>query len=92
MAGFVAQQLADWDYWDAATEYAALRPTAVPASIILPPNCAASEIAFRRHRVDRLNKFLAHYGPRSICYFAAISDSHFATHRHDGERLLGNTR
>ena len=24
MAGFVAQQLADWDYWDAATEYAAL--------------------------------------------------------------------
>jgi hypothetical protein len=24
MAGFVAQPLADWDYWDAATEYAAL--------------------------------------------------------------------
>ena len=24
MAGFVAQQLADWDYWDAATEYTAL--------------------------------------------------------------------
>jgi hypothetical protein len=24
MAGFVAQQLADWDYWDATTEYAAL--------------------------------------------------------------------
>jgi hypothetical protein len=24
MAGFVAQQLADWNYWDAATEYAAL--------------------------------------------------------------------
>jgi hypothetical protein len=24
MAGFVAPQLADWDYWDAATEYAAL--------------------------------------------------------------------
>ncbi|WP_244567751.1 hypothetical protein [Bradyrhizobium erythrophlei] len=24
MAGFVALQLADWDYWDAATEYAAL--------------------------------------------------------------------
>src|SRR5262249_5175063 len=24
MAGFVAQQLADWDYWDAATEYVAL--------------------------------------------------------------------
>ena len=24
MAGFVAQQLADWDYWDVATEYAAL--------------------------------------------------------------------
>jgi hypothetical protein len=24
MAGFVAQQLADWDYWDAMTEYAAL--------------------------------------------------------------------
>lgn len=24
MAGFVAQQLADWDYWDAAADYAAL--------------------------------------------------------------------
>ena len=24
MAGFVAEQLADWDYWDATTEYAAL--------------------------------------------------------------------
>jgi hypothetical protein len=24
MAGFVAQQLADWDYWDTTTEYAAL--------------------------------------------------------------------
>ena len=24
MAGFVAQQLADWNYWDVATEYAAL--------------------------------------------------------------------
>ena len=24
MAGFVAPQLADWDYWDATTEYAAL--------------------------------------------------------------------
>jgi hypothetical protein len=24
MAGFVALQLADWDYWDAATEYAVL--------------------------------------------------------------------
>jgi hypothetical protein len=24
MAGFVAMQLADWGYWDVATEYAAL--------------------------------------------------------------------
>jgi hypothetical protein len=38
MAGFVAQQLADWNYWDATTEYAAL----LKSNVIKDP---ASEFA-----------------------------------------------
>jgi hypothetical protein len=54
MSGFVAPQLADWDYWDAATEYAALlKSNAIkdPASEFAVVNYlqrAASATAARR--------------------------------------------
>ena len=56
MAGFVAPQLADWDYWDATTEYAALlKSNAIkdPASRVCRRQLSAA--CRRRQRGSRID-------------------------------------